>query len=302
MRIVATFSAARALARGRVGLVPTMGFFHEGHLSLMHEARRRCDTVLVSLFVNRLQFNDAADFERYPRRADRDAVLAAEAGVDLLFAPPPAEVYPEEPLTKVSVAGLTEIMEGPHRPGHFEGVAIVVTKLLAGLRPDVAFFGKKDAQQLALVRRLVHDLSLPAEIVGCSTVREADGLALSSRNVFLQPSDRPSALALSKGLLAAAAAVEKGERRGAVLESIAAGEGGWRRAPGPRQEIEFDYCRLASQDRVEPMAVLDRPAFLGVAGRVGAVRLIDNVAFDGDDLRPDLGVRLRGRSLLYGEV
>ena len=291
MRIVATFSAARALARGRVGLVPTMGFFHEGHLSLMHEARRRCDTVLVSLFVNRLQFNDAADFERYPRRADRDAVLAAEAGVDLLFAPPPAEIYPEEPLTKVSVAGLTEIMEGPHRPGHFEGVAIVVTKLLAGLRPDVAFFGKKDAQQLALVRRLVHDLSLPAEIVGCSTVREADGLALSSRNVFLQPSDRPSALALSKGLLAAAAAVEKGERRGAVLESIAAGEA-----------ADLDYCRLASQDRVEPMAVLDRPAFLGVAGRVGAVRLIDNVAFDGDDLRPDLGVRLRGRSLLYGEV
>lgn len=290
MRTVATFAAARELARGRVGLVPTMGFFHEGHLSLMDEARRRCDTVLVSLFVNRLQFNDAADYDRYPRRVERDADLAAAAGVDVLFVPTSTEVYPEEPLTAVSVAGLTEILEGPRRPGHFEGVALVVTKLLAGLRPNVAFFGKKDAQQLAVVRRLARDLSLPVEIAPCPTVREEDGLALSSRNVFLRPSDRLAALALSRGLAGAAAAAREGERSGAVLESIAAGEGS-----------DLEYCRLVSADRVEPLAVLDRPAFLGVAGQVGTVRLIDNVAFEGEGLEPDLGVRLSGPSLLYAE-
>jgi pantoate--beta-alanine ligase len=295
MEIVARMSEARSRSRGRVGLVPTMGYFHEGHLALMQRARADCDTVVVSLFVNPLQFNDPADLARYPRDLARDAALAAGAGVDLLFAPEPEEMFAEPPRARVVVSGLTDRMEGPHRPGHFDGVATVVAKLFAGLQPRLAFFGRKDAQQLAVVRRMAADLGFPLTVVGCPIVREPDGLALSSRNVFLTSEDRPAALGLSRGLFAAARAVVRGERDGAVLERLV------REASGG---MTFEYVELASQDTVERLAVLDRPAFLAVAARVGAVRLIDNVAFDPEregGFAADLGVSLDRPGLLSGE-
>lgn len=295
MEIVVRMAEARGRYRGTVGLVPTMGYFHEGHLALMERARAECDTVVVSVFVNPLQFNDPADLARYPRDLDRDASMAAGVGVDVLFAPDVGEMFPEPPRARVVVSGLTERMEGPNRPGHFDGVATVVAKLFAGLRPDLAYFGRKDAQQLAVVRRMAADLGFPLSVVGCPVVREPDGLALSSRNVFLTQADRRAALGLSRGLLAAAGAVGRGEREGAVLERVVAEHAG---------EIGFEYVELASQDTVERLPVLDRPAFLGVAARVGAVRLIDNFAFDPDpdgDFVTDLGVRLGRPSMLSGE-
>jgi len=290
VRITGTFSEARALCSGRVALVPTMGFLHEGHLALVEAAREGADTVLVSLFVNPLQFNEAADLESYPRDLERDAALAESAGTDVLFAPPLEEMYPEEPATWVSLAALSAEMEGAHRPGHFDGVATVVAKLFAGLRPRRAHFGRKDAQQLAVVRRMAADLSFPVEIVGGPTVREEDGLALSSRNIFLE--DRGAALALSRGLFAAADAAAAGERSGAKLEGIVAAE---LLAAG----VSAEYVALADAAAATRISDLGREAFLAVAARVGAVRLIDNVWF-GPDGSADRGVRLPGPSILYG--
>lgn len=290
--ITRTFVETRERSRGRGGLVPTMGYFHEGHLALMSAARSASDTVVVSLFVNPLQFNERADLDHYPRDLDRDLELAREQGVDLLFAPRLEEMYPTDPLTRVNVADVGEHLEGPRRPGHFAGVATVVTKLFAGLQPDLAFFGRKDAQQLALVRRLVLDLSFPVTIIGRPTVREPDGLALSSRNVRLGPSERAAALLLSAGLFAAAELAEQGNQRGADLtEAVKA------HAPG----VEFEYVVLASQDTAQPLAQLDRPSFLAVAAEIGGVRLIDNVAFDlvAGDVVADRGIRLSAPSRLY---
>ena len=221
MRTVATFADVRKGDRGSVALVPTMGYLHEGHLDLISAARRSSDTVVVSLFVNPLQFNDQTDLAGYPQDPDRDAALADEAGADLLFAPAIEEMYAEQPSTSVTVAGVGELMEGDHRPGHFDGVAIVVAKLLAGTQPDRAYFGRKDAQQLVLVTRLGADLSFPVEIIGRPTIRERDGLALSSRNIYLSAPERGAALSLSAGLAVAAAAVEEGETEAATLEEIA---------------------------------------------------------------------------------
>ncbi len=280
--VAETFEAARAARRGRTVLVPTMGSLHEGHLSLIRLARRLGETLVVSLFVNPLQFNNQSDLARYPRDLDRDAELCAVEGVDVLFAPPMTVMYPSEPETRVTVEGVATAMEGEHRPGHFSGVATVVTKLLAGIQPDAAVFGRKDAQQLAVVRTLVADLSLPVAIVGGSTVREPDGLALSSRNVFLDASTRSLALGLSRGLMDAADLVEKGETdRDVLVETVRS------RLQMPR----IDYVELADQVRARPLDRLDRPAFLAVAAYVGDVRLIDNVAFDGGDpFVPDRGV------------
>lgn len=291
MITVSTFAEAREACSGRVALVPTMGFFHEGHLSLMEAAREMGDTLAVSLFVNPLQFEDPDDLGAYPRDPERDAALAAEVGVDVLFVPPTEEMYPLEPLTRVVVSRLTERMEGAHRPGHFEGVATVVTKLFAGLQPDVAVFGRKDAQQLAVVTRLAIDLSLPVEVVGRPLVREPDGLALSSRNVRIE--DREAALGLSRGLFAAAEAVEAGERDAAILEGIAAAE-----AAG----VDLEYAELASADEAQPISRIDQTCFLAVAGRVGSVRLIDNLYLDVVDgeVAPDRGIRLDRPSVLYG--
>lgn len=286
MRVTSTFAETRQTSSGRTALVPTMGALHAGHLSLIEAARAVADRVVVSLFVNPLQFNDSSDLARYPRDFDRDAAMCDRAGVDVLFAPTLDEMYPTEPLVRVSVGPVGDHMEGRHRPGHFEGVATVVVKLLAGIQPAVAVFGRKDAQQVAVVRSVVTDLSFPVEILGVSTVREPDGLAMSSRNVFLAPAARRSATGLSRGLMRAAGLVDGGERSAATLVEAVEAEA---------TEVALDYVLLADQERAQPMAVLDRPAFLAVAGVVGGVRLIDNVAFDGDDpFQADRGVIVSG--------
>ena len=290
MRIVETFADLRAARSGAVGLVPTMGYLHEGHVACISAARERADLVVMSVFVNPLQFDHPDDLARYPRDLDRDAIIAADAGVDLLFAPPAGEMYPAEPLTRVQVGVVSEDMEGVHRPGHFDGVATVVAKLFAGIQPDSAVFGRKDAQQLAVVTRMAADLSFPVTIIPVPTVRESDGLALSSRNVFL--TDRDAALGLSRGLFAAAAASDEGERSATSLETILALEVGQRGA-------DLVYATLADAATAEPIASLDRPAFLAVAARVGEVRLIDNV-FLHPDGSADLGTRLDHPSMLYG--
>jgi len=294
VRVTATFAATRAEYRGRVALVPTMGFFHEGHLALMGAAREQAGTVVVSLFVNPMQFNDPADLAAYPRDRERDAALAEASGADVLFAPSPEEMYPLAPAVRVSLPDLSAEMEGAHRPGHLDGVALVVAKLYAGLRPDLAFFGRKDAQQLAVVTRLAADLSFPVEVVGYPTVRERDGLALSSRNVFLAPEDRAGVGSLSRGLFVAADAAEAGERSGAALEGLVAAELEAAGLPSP------EYVALADASSATRIPCLDRPAFLAVAARVGTVRLIDNVFLDPEG-PADRGVRLERDSLLYAK-
>ena len=294
MRIVGTFEEVRAASPGITGLVPTMGYLHEGHLSLIAAARDESDTVVVSLFVNPLQFNEPGDLDRYPRDLDRDCSLAETAGADLLFAPSLEAMYPLPVLTRVGVPPLEKEMEGAYRPGHFTGVATVVAKLLVGLQPHRAYFGRKDAQQLAIVNRMAFDLSFPVEIIGGQTVRESDGLALSSRNVFLSGDERHRALGLSRGLMAAADACESGSRDARALEGIAreflAG-------------VEIDYVTLADAGAVTRLPEVDRDAFLAVAARVGSTRLIDNLPLivePGGALQVDRGIRLDGPSILYG--
>jgi pantoate--beta-alanine ligase len=253
-----------------IGLVPTMGALHEGHLSLIRRARGTCDVVVVSLFVNPAQFNAAGDLAAYPRDEDRDAALAAEAGADLLFAPPLEEVYPPGFGTTVHVSRLTETLEGEHRGvSHFDGVTTVVTKLLNMVGPDVAFFGQKDAQQALVVRALVRDLDLPVRIEVCPTVREPDGLALSSRNVHLQGADRERALALHDALAAAEASLGAGERDAEVLRAAAL-------AAMRGRGVEPDYLELVHPDDLSPVARVDGEVLVAVAASVGSTRLIDN--------------------------
>ena len=296
MRITKTFAETRAAATGRVGLVPTMGFLHEGHLSLIEAAREGNDTVTMSLFVNPLQFDRDSDLAKYPRDLERDVDLATAAGADVVFAPDLDEMYPTEQLTRVHVSGLSDEMEGPNRPGHFEGVATVVAKLLAGIQPDGSYFGRKDAQQLAIVRRMAIDLSYPGEIVGVPIVREADGLALSSRNIFLSAEERESARALSRGLMAAGELAESGEAD--VGQLVAAVLSEVEKSP----DLSVEYVTLASQDLVQPLEALDRPAFLALAAWSGDTRLIDNVHLDetGGGFVADRGLRLETTSVLYG--
>jgi pantoate--beta-alanine ligase len=258
----------------------------------MKSARATADTVVVSIFVNPLQFNDPADLDRYPRDLERDLEMAQAANVDIVFAPPLEEMFASTPTTRVVVGQVGDRMEGPRRPGHFEGVATVVTKLLAGLQPHAAYFGRKDAQQIVVVRSLVDDLSFPVTVIGHPTVRESDGLALSSRNVFLATDDRPGALLLSKGLFEAAGLAESGQRMAEVLKEAV------RSTVAP---LAVEYIELASQDRADLLEELDRPAFLAAAVRVGSVRLIDNVAFDvvGGEVVADRGIRLERQSSLY---
>ena len=296
MNIVTTFEEARAARRGVVALVPTMGYFHEGHLSLIRSARTGADTVLVSLFVNPLQFGEDEDLDRYPRDLDRDASLADDAGADVLFAPPVETMYPVDPATRVTVGSLTDHLCGPYRPGHFEGVATGVVKLFAGLQPDLALFGRKDAQQLAMLRRLAVDLSFPVRVIGRPIVRERDGLALSSRNVYLSADQRRSALALSRGLARSAMAALDGERSATALESIVETE--CDQTPG----VDMQYVQLVDAQTVQPIPELDRDAFLAVAALVGTTRLIDNVHFwlDEGKLTYELGERLDRATILGG--
>ena len=275
-RIVRTVTALRsALAPHRaagasIALVPTMGALHEGHLSLIRHARRICDLVVVSLFVNPSQFNEAADLERYPQDERADAELAAQAGADLLFAPSVGEVYPEGFATSVEVHRLTDRLEGAMRGNeHFRGVATVVTKLLCMTMPDVACFGQKDAQQLVVVRRLVADLNLPVRIEVRPTVRDAEGLALSSRNALLSDAERQQALALPAALTAARRHAAAGERAARDLVETAEEQLASR-------GVRPDYVALVDPDTFEPLDALDRPGLLVLAARVGRVRLIDN--------------------------
>lgn len=285
MEVTRTFPETRSLYGGRVGLLPTLGYFHEGHLRLMDMLREQCDTLVVSLFVNPTQFNESGDYEAYPRNEERDASLASEHSVDVLFAPDEAEVYPGDSVTTVEVIGVTDEMEGRHRPGHFVGVATVVAKLFAGLRPDVSMFGRKDAQQVAVLKAMVRDIRFPVEIVEAPVVREPDGLALSSRNVRLTGEDRQAALAISRGLSQASEQVDGGERRADRLEGT---------VERAMKGLEVDYVRLATQTTMKPIDSLDQPAVLAVAAHVGSVRLIDNIAFDIVDGEPvpDRGVLL----------
>jgi pantoate--beta-alanine ligase len=255
----------------RVGLVPTMGALHEGHISLVRLAREQCDRVVVSLFINPAQFDERADLERYPRQRERDARLAADAGVDILFAPTVEEVYPPGFATSVEVLGLTDRLEGVARgTAHFRGVTTIVTKLLCMVLPDVAYFGQKDAQQLAVIRRLVADLDIPARIEACPTVREPDGVAMSSRNALLEPGERIRARALAGALDAARELAAAGEL---AAEPLIDGARGVLSAAA----IEPDYLELVDPESFEALDRLGRPALLVLAARIGEVRLIDNV-------------------------
>jgi len=258
-------------ARGeRIALVPTMGALHEGHVALITEARRRAKRVVVSIFVNPIQFDRPDDFARYPRTLEEDSTRCAAAGVDVVFAPGPGAMYPEGFRTAVEVAGLTEPLCGKTRPGHFRGVTTVVTKLLHAVRPHLAVFGEKDWQQLAVIRRMTADLDFGIEIVGVPTVREADGLALSSRNRRLGPTEREAARCLPQALAAAAALVAAGEAgAGAVLARVEA-----EIAAEPRARLE--YAALCDPDTLEDVTDVKAPALLALAVWVGGVRLIDN--------------------------
>jgi len=277
MRTIRTIGELRDVLRseranGRsIGLVPTMGAFHKGHVSLMERARAETDVVVVSLFVNPTQFGPSEDLTAYPRDEARDATIAEAAGVDVLFAPSVEEVYPDSFQTTVSVVGgaLVDSLEGAHRPGHFDGVATVVTKLLNMVQPDVAFFGQKDAQQALIVRRVVRDLDIPVRIEVCSTVREPDGLAMSSRNAYLAPAERERAVALRRALDAAEQAVAAGERDAAAVAVAARG------AMEP-YGVEPEYLTLVAADTLAPVDQIDGEILVALAARVGRARLIDN--------------------------
>jgi pantoate--beta-alanine ligase len=260
-----------------LGLVPTMGAFHGGHLSLIRRAREQCDVVVVSLFVNPKQFGPGEDLEHYPRDEERDARLAEAEGVDLLFAPPAAEVYPGGFATTVTVGDLTDVLDGaPEQRGaaHFAGVATVVAKLFNMAGPDVAYFGQKDAQQALVIRKLVRDLDIPVRIEVCPTVRDDEGLALSSRNAYLSADERRRALGLSRALQAAEAAVESGRIDAPAVLAAARGE-------LDAHGIEPDYLELRSIPDLSPVGRVNGSTLLAVAARVGRARLIDNTILGG---------------------
>lgn len=282
VRTVAELRAAVRAARvkgARIGLVPTMGAFHEGHRTLMRRAKEHSGVVVVSLFVNPAQFNEAADLKRYPRNEAQDAELAQSAGVDILFAPSVSEVYPTGFSTTVEVSVLSEPLEGAVRgPQHFRGVATVVAKLLNMVQPDHAFFGQKDAQQALLLRRMVRDLDMPVTVEICPTVREPDGLAMSSRNALLDAAARSKAPAISRALFAVRDAVASGER--VAARAIAAG-----RAILAIEGIAPEYLEAVSTETLAPVETIDREALIAIAARVGSVRLIDNVLVGGPAAR-----------------
>jgi pantoate--beta-alanine ligase len=268
----------RARAAGRmVGLVPTMGALHDGHTSLMARARTECDVVAVSIFVNPLQFGDPEDIARYPRTLERDLLVCAQSGADVVFVPSVREMYPSwpaAPSTTVSVRGVSAGWEGASRPGHFDGVATVVAKLFTIAGPCRAYFGLKDFQQLAVVRRMALELSLPVEVVGCPIVREADGLALSSRNVRLSAAERRAATVLSRALAAGRAALGNGERSGAALGQA------MRAVVAAEPLVALDYAVAVDAESLEEVVAVGDAGSLRllIAGQLGPVRLIDNSA------------------------
>jgi pantoate--beta-alanine ligase len=262
----------------RIGLVPTMGSFHEGHLSLMRASRQECDVVVVSLFVNPTQFGPGEDLRTYPRDEQRDAELAEREGVDLLWIPETEQIYPEGFATTVEVASeLTGVLEGDpaqRGPSHFRGVTTIVAKLFNSVQPDVAYFGRKDAQQALVIRRMAEDLDFPVEIRVLATVREEDGLAMSSRNAYLSGEEREHALAISRALRAAERLADEGETSTDALVEAA-------RAELRRAGVEPEYLEARSAEDLSPIAELNgRPVLVAVAARVGVARLIDNVVID----------------------
>jgi pantoate--beta-alanine ligase len=248
-----------------------MGYLHEGHLALIDEAKRRADVVVLSIFVNPLQFGPGEDLARYPRDLPRDRGLAAARGVDALFVPTAATMYPPGSEIRVTPGAVAERWEGAARPGHFEGVLTVVAKLFHLVEPDVACFGRKDVQQLALVRQMVRDLDWPVEIVAVPTVRESDGLALSSRNAYLKPEERGKATAISRALQAAHQAWRSGETRAGVLEERVKQE------LGRQPEVSVEYIAIVEPDTLAPVVVVDARTVVAIAARVGGTRLIDNI-------------------------
>lgn len=279
LRTIAEVRAAVGDARREghtIGLVPTMGAFHDGHLSLMRAAREQTDLVMVSLFVNPTQFAANEDLSTYPRDEARDAALAEAEGVDILFAPEPSEIYPAGFATNIHVSGITDVLDGAIRgPHHFDGVATVVTKLFGIVKPDVAFFGQKDAQQVLVVRRVVRDLDLDVRIEACPIVREADGLAMSSRNVYLDADAREQATALNRALAAADAARRAGEREADGILSVA-------HLVLAEASISPEYLELRDAETLQPVTRVERDTLLLVAARVGAARLIDNHLLPGE--------------------
>jgi pantoate--beta-alanine ligase len=276
MKIVRTVDELRRWSRANrkqgkiIGLVPTMGALHAGHASLVRAAREQCGAVAVSIFVNPTQFGPNEDFAKYPRTFDADCALVESLGADVVFAPAVEELYPQGAATFVDVEGLSERLDGASRPGHFRGVATVVTKLFVAAEPDFAFFGQKDAAQVAVLRRMTRDLRLGTEIVVCPIVREADGLALSSRNVYLSASERTQALMLSRSLHAVEALVAQGERRAEAL--LAAASAVFAGEPA----VRVDYIVIVDWATLEPAETAAPGTLFAVAAWVGATRLIDN--------------------------
>ena len=295
MRVVTTIAEVRTAtdatraAGGSVGFVPTMGYFHAGHRSLMDAAAAAHDLVVVSSFVNPTQFGPNEDLAAYPRDPDGDDAVAAAAGVDLMFRPDAGEMYPDgAPRTTVHVAGLTEGMCGAARPTHFDGVTTVVAKLFAIVGPGRAYFGRKDFQQLAVVRRMARDLDLPVTVVGCPLVREADGLAMSSRNAYLTAEERAAAPVLHAALVATADAVVDGERDAGRLQSIV------RERVGSEPHLDLEYVEVRDAESLEPLTSVDGEFVVALAARAGRARLIDNVVITvtADGVDADLGVRI----------
>ncbi len=268
-----TRTALRSLRSrsGTLGLVPTMGALHAGHLSLLRAAKASCDIVAVSVFVNPTQFGPNEDFAKYPRSFEADCALLQEAGVDLVFAPSPSEMYRPGASTFVDVEGVSDRLDGASRPGHFRGVATVVAKLFHILAPDRAFFGQKDAAQVAVLRKMVHDLDFSVELIVCPTVREADGLALSSRNRYLSPTERQQALALSRALDAVATRFRAGEHR--TEDLVAAAAATLREEPA----VRLDYLAVVDPETLLPVEEAFLGTLVAITAWVGSTRLIDNV-------------------------
>ncbi|MDQ3554636.1 MAG: pantoate--beta-alanine ligase [Chloroflexota bacterium] len=270
LRTRAELRAALREAPRPVGLVPTMGWLHDGHRALMRRAREADATTVVTIFVNPRQFDEPSDYTRYPRNEDRDLAVCGDEGIDLVWAPPPDEVYPRGFDTTVSVGLLAQPLEGAARPGHFDGVATVVAILFALVGAEHAYFGQKDAQQVMIIRRMALDLALPTEVIGCLTVREPDGLALSSRNVHLAPEERAAAPVLRRALLEARACWERGERSAEALRAA------MRDALAREPLARVDYVSVADRRMLTELDRLDDGALLSLAVRFGATRLIDN--------------------------
>ncbi|RAP76353.1 pantoate--beta-alanine ligase [Paenibacillus montanisoli] len=294
-----------------IGFVPTMGYLHEGHASLMRRASEECAVTVLSIFVNPLQFGPNEDFDRYPRDLERDGKLAEANGVDILFAPAVKEIYPTKPLTRVLISEVTDRLCGASRPGHFDGVGTVVSKLFNLVQPDRAYFGMKDAQQVAVIEQMVHDLNIPVQIVRCETVREADGLAMSSRNVYLSAEEREQAVVLSKTLQAASGWLKQPGMTPAKLSKLIAE----RIRTASLARIDYaellTYPELAQLDSNTDLSVISQPLIIALAVKFGSTRLIDNRLFElgggdnhvqnHDEIQASPGDRDRGEPQLCGQ-